>query len=105
MTVSPDGAPLLVLERISKVYRRGLLDRAPAFQLDVDRIFERPEIVGVMGPNGAGKTTLFEMIAGSNVPTAGRVVVLSHGQVAWSGRAATLAGDRGLKHQLLGGVA
>jgi ABC-type multidrug transport system ATPase subunit len=75
MTVSPDGAPLLVLERISKVYRRGLLDRAPAFQLDVDRIFERPEIVGVLGPNGAGKTTLFEMIAGSNVPTAGRVVV------------------------------
>jgi branched-chain amino acid transport system ATP-binding protein len=36
---------------------------------------------------------------------ADRVVVLSHGQVAWSGRAATLAGDRGLKHQLLGGVA
>ena len=34
-----------------------------------------PEIVGVMGPNGAGKTTLFEMIAGSNVPSAGRVVV------------------------------
>ena len=28
-----------------------------------------------MGPNGAGKTTLFEMIAGSNVPTGGRVVV------------------------------
>ena len=33
------------------------------------------EIVGVLGPNGAGKTTLFEMIAGSNVPTGGRIVV------------------------------
>ena len=28
-----------------------------------------------MGPNGAGKTTLFEMIAGSNVPSTGRVLV------------------------------
>ena len=67
--------PLLALETVRKVYRRGLLDRTPAFQLEVDRIFERPEIVGVMGPNGAGKTTLFEMIAGSNAPSAGRIVV------------------------------
>jgi ABC-type branched-subunit amino acid transport system ATPase component len=28
-----------------------------------------------MGPNGAGKTTLFEMIAGGNRPSAGRVLV------------------------------
>jgi ABC-type multidrug transport system ATPase subunit len=28
-----------------------------------------------MGPNGAGKTTLFEMIAGSNAPSSGRIVV------------------------------
>jgi energy-coupling factor transporter ATP-binding protein EcfA2 len=32
-----------------------------------------PAIVGVMGPNGSGKTTLFELITGSNLPTAGRV--------------------------------
>jgi ABC-type multidrug transport system ATPase subunit len=69
------STPLLSLERVSKVYRRGLLDRTPAFRLDADGAFARPEIVGVMGPNGAGKTTLFEMIAGSNVPSAGRVVV------------------------------
>lgn len=66
--------PLLVLERVSKSYRRGVFDRAPAFRLDVDRTFANPEILGVMGPNGAGKTTLFEMIAGSNVPSAGRVL-------------------------------
>ena len=69
------SAPLLALDRVSKVYRRGLLDRTPAFRLEVDHAFEKPEIVGVMGPNGAGKTTLFEMIAGSNVPSAGRIVV------------------------------
>ncbi len=67
--------PLLALDAVRKVYRRGVLDRTPAFRLEVDRIFERPEIVGVMGPNGAGKTTLFEMIAGSNTPSAGRIVV------------------------------
>lgn len=68
-------APLLALEGVSKVYHRGLLDRTPAFRLAADRAFQRPEIVGVMGPNGAGKTTLFEMIAGSNAPSAGRIVV------------------------------
>ena len=69
------NAPLLALESVSKVYHRGLLDRTPAFRLAADRAFHRPEIVGVMGPNGAGKTTLFEMIAGSNAPSAGRIVV------------------------------
>jgi ABC-type multidrug transport system ATPase subunit len=69
------SAPLLALEKVSKLYRRGLLDRTPAFQLDVDHTFAKPEIIGVMGPNGAGKTTLFEMIAGSNAPSSGRIVV------------------------------
>ena len=68
-------APLLELEGVAKVYRRGLFDRAPAFQLRVTRTFERSEIVGDMGPNGAGNTTLFEMIAGSNAPSNGRVKV------------------------------
>ena len=68
-------APLLALESVSKVYHRGLLDRTPAFRLAADRAFERAQIVGVMGPNGAGKTTLFEMIAGSNAPSSGRIVV------------------------------
>ena len=68
-------APLLSLADVRKIYRRGLIDRAPSFKLAVNRCFEKPEIVGVMGPNGAGKTTLFEMIAGSNTPTEGKVTV------------------------------
>jgi ABC-type multidrug transport system ATPase subunit len=68
-------APLLELDGVEKVYRRGMFDRTPAFQLRVTHTFERSEIVGVMGPNGAGKTTLFEMIAGSNAPSSGRVKV------------------------------
>lgn len=69
------AAPLLSLKGVRKIYRRGVVDRTPTFQLAVDRSFDKPEIVGVMGPNGAGKTTLFEMIAGSSVPTEGKVSV------------------------------
>lgn len=36
---------------------------------------------------------------------ADRVVVLSYGQVVWSGEATTVAADPGLKRQLLGGLA
>lgn len=69
------SVPLLALEGVSKVYRKGFLRRVDSFRLDLDFRIDTPAVVGVMGPNGAGKTTLFEMIAGSNVPTAGRVMV------------------------------
>ncbi|HEY2967533.1 MAG TPA: ATP-binding cassette domain-containing protein [Casimicrobiaceae bacterium] len=71
---SPPGSPLLVLDRLSKRYTRGLFRRRTTFSLEVDMTFAGPEIVGMMGPNGAGKTTLFEMMTGSNEPTSGRVL-------------------------------
>jgi ABC-type Na+ transport system ATPase subunit NatA len=71
---SPPGSPLLVLDRLSKRYTRGLFRRRTTFSLEVDMIFAKAEIVGMMGPNGAGKTTLFEMMTGSNEPTSGRVL-------------------------------
>jgi ABC-2 type transport system ATP-binding protein len=66
---------LLQVEKVRKVYTRGLLVRRPTFTLEADLAFESPGIVGVIGPNGAGKTTLFEIMTGSNAPTAGRVLV------------------------------
>jgi ABC-type branched-subunit amino acid transport system ATPase component len=68
-------APLLILDRLKKVYTRGVLVKQPTFTLEADLVFPDSRIVGVMGPNGAGKTTLFEMITGSNAPTEGRVLV------------------------------
>jgi ABC-type branched-subunit amino acid transport system ATPase component len=67
-------APLLAVEGLRKVYTRGVLRRIPTFSLEADFTVAEPAIVGVMGPNGSGKTTLFELITGSNVPTAGRVL-------------------------------
>ena len=64
---------LLSVEKLVKEYSQRW---KTTFRLEADFRVERPEIVGVMGPNGSGKTTLFELITGSNAPTAGRVVCM-----------------------------
>lgn len=65
---------MLQVQSLTKIYARGLLRRRETFRLEADFAIDEPQIVGVMGPNGSGKTTLFELITGSNRPTAGRVV-------------------------------
>jgi ABC-type branched-subunit amino acid transport system ATPase component len=67
---------LLAVDNVVKEYARGLLKRQVTFRLEASFRVEQPEIVGVMGPNGSGKTTLFELITGSNAPTAGRVLCM-----------------------------
>jgi ABC-type multidrug transport system ATPase subunit len=62
---------LLAVENLVKEYRRRW---RTTFRLEASFTVEKPEIVGVMGPNGSGKTTLFELITGSNTPSAGRVL-------------------------------
>ena len=67
--------PLLHVQGLVKRYQRGWPRRRTTFTLEANLCMEAPCIVGVMGPNGAGKTTLFELITGSNLPSAGRVCV------------------------------
>ena len=69
------SVPLLSVQGLVKQYRRGWPAREISFDMQADFEVGAPAIVGVMGPNGAGKTTLFEMIAGSNAPSSGRIVV------------------------------
>jgi len=73
MTMS---VPFLQVEKLRKEYTRGLINKQVTFSLEADFTIEEPAIVGMMGPNGSGKTTLFELITGSNLPTAGRVMVM-----------------------------
>jgi len=65
---------ILKVEALEKTYTRGLLKRRRTFGLTAEFSIPSPQIVGVMGPNGSGKTTLFELLSGSNVPTAGKVI-------------------------------
>jgi ABC-type branched-subunit amino acid transport system ATPase component len=64
---------LLSVQKLVKEYRHRW---EVSFRLEADFEIARPEIVGVLGPNGSGKTTLFELITGSNLPTAGRVLCM-----------------------------
>ena len=67
-------ADLLRVASLRKEYRSRWA-RVPSFVLQADLAFAEPGIVGVLGPNGSGKTTLFELITGSNAPTAGSVQI------------------------------
>ena len=66
---------MLDVTNLEKVYTKSRFDRTPTFRLTANFTVENPGIVGMMGPNGSGKTTLFELITGSNTPTAGEVTV------------------------------
>lgn len=66
---------MLELRDVEKTYTSGFFARRPSFRVHANFAIERPSIVGLMGANGSGKTTLFEMITGSNMPTAGEVLV------------------------------
>lgn len=66
--------PILEVRDLKKTYSRGLIAKKTTFSLEGSFKCERPEIIGVMGPNGAGKTTLFEMLSGSNPPSAGQIL-------------------------------
>ncbi len=67
--------PLLRVENVAKQYQRGVFKKTTTFSLNADFEVDKPCVIGVMGPNGSGKTTLFELITGSNLPSAGRVLV------------------------------
>jgi ABC-type multidrug transport system ATPase subunit len=68
-------AAMLDVRDLRKVYHKGRLNRVETFRLAADFSIGEPAIVGMMGPNGSGKTTLFELITGSNTPSAGKVLV------------------------------
>lgn len=67
---------MLEVKSLEKIYHKGRFDRTPTFRLSADFSIGQPAVVGMMGPNGSGKTTLFELVTGSNAPTAGEVRVM-----------------------------
>jgi branched-chain amino acid transport system ATP-binding protein len=62
---------------MTRLVTRGLTKRFGGLAaLDgVDLTLREGEILGVIGPNGAGKTTLFSLIAGSQRPSSGEILL------------------------------
>ena len=68
--------PVIQIRNLTKIYRdfwgRKKVRALNSLSLDVNK----GEVFGLLGPNGSGKTTLFELITGSNQPTAGEVMCM-----------------------------
>lgn len=73
MSNSTATPPILALDKVRKIYTRGLFKKETTFSLEANISFPSSSIVGLMGANGAGKTTLFELMTGGNLPTDGKV--------------------------------
>jgi branched-chain amino acid transport system ATP-binding protein len=63
-----NNAPLLRVEQLTKFFGGLAAVRDVSFEVRARQIF------GIIGPNGAGKSTMFSLIAGAQVPSAGKVV-------------------------------
>ena len=70
---------MIVLQNLTKVFN---LHRSSQVVADnINAVFPTGASVALLGRNGAGKSTLLKMIAGTTLPTSGRV--WSDGTISW----------------------
>jgi putative ABC transport system ATP-binding protein len=68
-----NGAPLVRVEGVEKVFHRGSEDIHVLSQLDLQ--VPSGEFLALMGPSGSGKSTLLNLIGGLDSPTRGTITV------------------------------
>jgi ABC-2 type transport system ATP-binding protein len=71
----------LVLEVISKTFKKGLKEKKEALK-GVSLQIEDGEIFGLLGPNGAGKSTLVKIALGLSTPDNGKVSLNGHDPIS-----------------------
>lgn len=70
---------MISFEHLTKVYAMDGKQKIVAD--DINIVFPTGSSVGLLGRNGAGKSTLLQMIAGTSLPTSGRIT--STGTISW----------------------
>ena len=65
---------MIKLEHVSKVYEAGTANENPAIR-NIDLTVNEGDFITIIGSNGAGKTTLFNLIAGTEPPTGGKILI------------------------------
>ena len=65
--------PLIQLEQVTKVYRKGALETLALRGLDLS--IYPGEFVALWGPSGSGKTTALNLIGALDTPTSGKVII------------------------------
>ena len=83
MTLSDTG-PYVLCEDVFKIYKVANLEVVALRGLDL-RV-EKGEVVAIVGASGSGKSTLLNILAGYDVPSAGRVTVSGRDLLRMGGR-------------------
>ncbi|MGE0190690.1 MAG: ABC transporter ATP-binding protein [Planctomycetota bacterium] len=67
------GAPMVVLDGVTKIYTKGGIELVVLDRLDLE--VAAGSFVALMGPSGSGKSTILNLVGGLDVPDEGTVTV------------------------------